>query len=416
MGIAPYKTFTFDGVSSSAYGVYLTGEGVFNAPERDVEMVEVYGRNGDFALDHGRFKNITVTYKAGMFGTDESNFATKISNFRNWLCSKKGYCRLSDDYNPNEYRMAVYSAGLNVDHDFLIAGEFEIKFECKPQRWLTSGETATAVANNGTLTNPTLFDSSPLLAVKGYGTIGFNGYSLELINDVIGDTVIFNGSTSTFFVPNRVVDYKYITETIKTESLNIGDTFTISGCAVTGFKDNIGNFSYAAIKSITATNAHGETAILNTSQNPKTLSCSFVGDDITFTYGTSATSSTEKCVVDIWIDSQHTSSIPSSFGFYIKYDGNDTIEYWVPASHGGHTDTVTIPLISCYSTKTALGNPTYIDCDLGECYMESGDTIVSLNNAIQVGSDLPTLASGTNTFTYDNTVTELKVTPRWWQV
>ena len=70
-----------------------------------------------------------------------------------------------------------------------------------------------------------------------------------------------------------------------------------------------------------------------------------------------------------------------------------------------------------HSTKSMLGNPTYIDCDIGECYMiNSDDEIVSLNHKIDLGSDLPKLSSGTNTFTYDNTVTELKVTPRWWKV
>ena len=174
MGIAPYKYFTFDGESSRNYDVYLTGTGVFNAPQRAVDLLEIPGRNGNYALDHGKFKNISVTYKAGIVDYSESNFADKVSAVRNWLCSKVGYKRLSDDYNPNEYRMAVYKSGVNIEHEDLRTGTFEITFDCKPQRWLTSGETATAVANNGTLSNPTLFDSEPLLAVKGYGTIGFN--------------------------------------------------------------------------------------------------------------------------------------------------------------------------------------------------------------------------------------------------
>ena len=32
MGIRPYKSFTFGGDSSLNYGIYVTGEGVFNAP------------------------------------------------------------------------------------------------------------------------------------------------------------------------------------------------------------------------------------------------------------------------------------------------------------------------------------------------------------------------------------------------
>ena len=68
------------------------------------------------------------------------------------------------------------------------------------------------------------------------------------------------------------------------------------------------------------------------------------------------------------------------------------------------------------STVSALGNPTYIDCEIGEAYMLKGGNIVSCNSAVALGSDLPKLAPGSNTITYDNTVTELKIHPRWWRV
>ena len=105
---AIFKTLTFDGRSSSEFNVYITGEGVFNAPERAVEMISIPGRNGAFALDYGRFENIEVTYNCGIAGDDDADFASAISDFRNWLCSRNGYVRLTDDYNAGEYRMAVY--------------------------------------------------------------------------------------------------------------------------------------------------------------------------------------------------------------------------------------------------------------------------------------------------------------------
>ena len=40
----------------------------------------------------------------------------------------------------------------------------------------------------------------------------------------------------------------------------------------------------------------------------------------------------------------------------------------------------------------------------------------SLNAYIDLGSDLPVLAPGANTITFDNTITDLKVVPRWWKI
>lgn len=144
MAIVPtgaiYKSLVFDGESSRDYGIYITGQAVYNAPERDVEMINIPGRNGSFALDKGRFQNIEVTYPAGIFADNEADFAQGISDFRNFLCSRNGYVRLTDDYNPDEYRMAVYKSGLDVSPAQLKAGEFQLVFDCKPQRYLTSGE------------------------------------------------------------------------------------------------------------------------------------------------------------------------------------------------------------------------------------------------------------------------------------
>ena len=126
-----FKALSFDNVSSRSYGVYITGEAVYNAPEREVEMISIPGRNGQFALDMGRFENIEVTYPAGIFANTEADFARAISDFRNFLCSRKGYVRLTDEYNPNEYRMAIYKSGLEVEPAQLKAGEFEIIFDCK---------------------------------------------------------------------------------------------------------------------------------------------------------------------------------------------------------------------------------------------------------------------------------------------
>lgn len=171
----------FNGINSADYGVYISGDAVYNAPERSVEMVSIPGRNGNLAIDNGRFENITVQYPAFCWAENQSDFAAKLSDFRNAILSAVGYQRLEDDYHPDEYRQAVYKAGLNVDPtQYNRAGEFTIEFDAKPQRFLVSGETATIFTGAGTVTNPTRFASSPMLTVTGTGTVGVGAYSFTL--------------------------------------------------------------------------------------------------------------------------------------------------------------------------------------------------------------------------------------------
>jgi phage-related protein len=112
-------------------------------------MVSVPGRNGDVPIDMGHWDNIEVTYKCGLFGIDQSEMGEALMEFRNAIASQIGYQRLSDSYNQNEFRLGLFMAGLEFDAVSMNrAGEFELKFNCKPQRFLTDGEEMIDVKND----------------------------------------------------------------------------------------------------------------------------------------------------------------------------------------------------------------------------------------------------------------------------
>lgn len=243
-------------VYSKFYGVYITGEAVYNAPERDAEMITIPGRNGALYRDKGRFENIEVTYHCGMFAESQADFAENIRKFRQaFLIRVGGYQYLYDDYNTDEFRMAVYKSGLEIDPVAMsTAGEFDITFNCKPQRFLKTGSNTYEPSSGAQFTNPTSWNSQPLIS----------------------------------------------------------------------FKTSTGN---------------GVITLANNS-------------------------------------------------------GNQTI--------------------------TVSGAPTneviYIDCEVGECYKYSGTTLVSLNNYVSFGANIPQFYGGTTTYTYDNTLNTMKVQPRWWRI
>ena len=418
--MSTFNSLEFDGVNSLDHGIYITGESVYNAPERDVESLEIAGRNGDYLLDKGRWKNIDVTYNAGAFGSDQSEFATKIRQFRNLLASRYGYHRLTDTYNPNEYRLGVFKNAVEVEaSSYKRAGEFDLVFNCKPQRYLTSGETELTVTSGQTINNPTLFDSSPLLAVKGYGTIEFNGYTIRLQNAQLGDIPLWDETTGTSF-------YFTKEKTFPTGIINNGDSITVSPFIIKG-EYGVGSTGPSSeLSDPTATMTHsGVDGVVTTATgkviNPHSISWSV---DITFpqiqlVYGTAATYIDEEVLqysYRIGGGSPHGGSVCLQCG--IVYDGANTVTF--SAVEGTSTTFSFYPVDSVipkgpgYSTESLLGDPTYIDCDLGEVYMIKDGSYIGLNKYIDLGSDLPTLGAGNNTVTFSNTVTQLKLTPRWW--
>lgn len=405
---AIFKGFTFDNESSKNYGVYITGEPVYNAPERDVEVVAIPGRNGAFVKDNGRFENITVSYPAGMFGDEQTDFAEGIRDLRNFLASRKGYCRLSDDYNAGEYREAVYKSGLDVSPEAMgRAGQFNLTFECKPQRFLKSGETPVSVTSGDTLTNPTLFDAKPLIRFNSSGadgSISIGDRNIGVLSAALGianlDLSVQKAQTS------NPLDYVVIRNT---SIYNAGDPFTIKGgTALFTLEDPVTSFA--------SLNANG----LSVDRRRQNLT--FTASDTTFTAGTPQTI-TKTIDVRLTVTGSPYFDETKTFTLSIEYDGANQIAYrWTPGDYSFETyaweESLGVYSGTVNSSKNTLEDvDIYIDLDIGEAYsIDSNDNAVSLNNFINLGSELPTLPSGSTTITYSNTISNFKVTPRWWIV
>lgn len=400
-----FNSLIFGNIDSADYGIYITGEAVYNAPERAVEMVTVPGRNGALALDQGRWENIEVSYPAGCFGADQSDFASKISDFRNAVCSQLGYQRLTDTYNPNEYRLGVYASGLDVKPASMNrAGEFTISFDCKPQRFLTSGETEETVSDGETLTNPTQYEAKPLLMVEGPGTIQFNGFSIVIEAVTLGNIVL---------VPSKQLERSI---TFDNSLVNPGDAITLQSLKAPVYHsfNNLVSGAWSLGTSTDKTNADCAGFNVYVGWDGLDAYASFDISKISFVAGT-AGNIVANCEVYATVGG---TSYQNIHRLKVSYDGIDTISITWAIDSGTYSDYIagTFGETRAISSVSALGHPTYIDCDLGECYMIKNDNIVSLNGVISLGSDLPTLAPGDNEITFDNTITELKVTPRWYKL
>ena len=168
---------TYDGVDSSSFGVFISGDGVFDAPARRGEMISIPGRNGSLFMDEGVFENITVEYPAFIGTGYEALFRQKLGDLRSWLSSRGNYKKLMDTYHPDEFRLGIFREGLEVDPQHITrAGDFTMEFDCKPQRYLVAGENTYVFTENGEITNPTLFESSPILKVTGNGIVAIGPY------------------------------------------------------------------------------------------------------------------------------------------------------------------------------------------------------------------------------------------------
>ena len=414
--MAIMQSLTFGGINSLDYGVYITGEGVYNAPQRMVDTVSVPGRNGDIIIDQGKYDNVTVVYQAGTFGSGQADFRDKISAFRNAILSQLGYQRLTDTYHPDEYRMAMYSSGLEVSPaHYSDAGEFELTFYCKPQRFLTSGETAVAVANNGTVTNPTKYASSPLLQFKGYGDLALDGATIQVHNEPYGTLLLANRTT-------RADDPQTLLRTVLDEGnlalLNNGDDITVSaGSDIILSYGDTGQYRpviSSAVYSSGDITPELAVADYNTVHiDPGALA---------YVKGTSSSHTLTMTVSLTYYPSGVATTWSGNTTVTFTYNGTDKISYTFSCPTLPASMYIGVPLNSAInavygnSTKTLVSDTMYIDLDIGEAYIVNSGVVSSVDNMVSIPTTLPTLAVGSTTVTYDNTITNFKITPRWWQL
>lgn len=408
-----YPGFIFDGENSRDYGIYVQNVKVFGAPTRDVEMISIPGRDGEFALDKGRFNNIQVVYTCA-FGTDtQTDFNTGVSDFRNWLASRKGYKRLEDEINTTEYRMAVFKDGLDVSTLNKETGTFEVTFDCKPQRFLKSGETAVPVTHVvGAITNPTLFESHPILQVWGYGGFGINGEMLQINSAPIGRVTIDGAYNSGVRFGDNT------TKALNLIKLNNGDKFAVGSNRISCYLTGEG---IESASDITVTSAIPN-ALWGATQYSKS---DIMGEDAIFIEFNGSPANTFEFAKNrngLYSDTftvEATGMTSFTIEVEIQCDAVGTLTASVqPLDSEHYCDGIMLTYSDVIGTssKSALGEPLYFDLDIGEAYKIEDGQIISVNNAVTIPAKLPVLVPGSNGITYDNTITQFKIVPRWWKV
>lgn len=221
--------FVIDGTDSRDFGLYLNGAGTFDSPSRAVDFIQVPGRNGDLIGLSTRLENGVYRYLDAFIFRD---FEVNLAAFRAFLLSQTGYRRLTDSYHPDTYRMVAFTGPLSPNvTPSLVAGRFDIELPCMPQRFLLSGETVTTLTATGSITNPTLFATRPLLRVYGAGVLGVGDVNItisaaDVYTDIDCETGrAYKGATPRDrYVTLSSIDYPYLQPGVNGISLGTGIT------------------------------------------------------------------------------------------------------------------------------------------------------------------------------------------------
>lgn len=160
------EAFYFAGASSLEYGIVLTGAEPEAAPQRDMESITVPGRNGGLLRDNGRFENVEVVYHCAI----TQNFRRRYDALLAHLFSLSSYRRLEDTLHSDFYRMAAFRASISPTvYPQADAGTFDLRFDCKPQKFLKCGDFPLRISGEQFITNQWM-PALPLIRITGTGS------------------------------------------------------------------------------------------------------------------------------------------------------------------------------------------------------------------------------------------------------
>lgn len=199
------------GKSLRDFGVkYALLKNRYAQPEPAVDSQHIAGRNGDVLFYTGEFQNVDLNYLC----ICEGDFDTNFSGLKSWLYSHRGYMRLEDDSDPDIYRLgAVLNETTISDHRDC----FELTINCRPQKFLRTGEIPVRFSQSGNLFNPTEYAAMPLLKITGTGRIVIGSTAIDIVKN-----------TSYMMMDCEIMDCYRGAENLNSDvELATGDFFTL---------------------------------------------------------------------------------------------------------------------------------------------------------------------------------------------
>lgn len=206
----------FRGLSTKDLDLIIQFKPDYPFPAKDITVEHIPGRNGDLYIDNKSWQNTQRTYSIVSVFRPGTDFVSNSEKLIKWLTQESGYFRLEDDYDPHVYRMAAYKGSGSLPNLYDQATVLAVTFDCKPQRYLKSGEKEITFedVSKAILLNPTGFDALPDIRISNISNPAQDDVLLLTVGKT-SDEENFDEVTSVITlseIPNDVTSITLISE------------------------------------------------------------------------------------------------------------------------------------------------------------------------------------------------------------
>lgn len=179
--------FVYDGISSADFNIVITKSNQLSSPERNIEIIEINGRNNHLLIDKGNYKPFDLEIEC-YIDAEENNIYEISRNIKKWLQSDFKFKKLIFSDDPEYYYEASCINKLDIEEVINLLGEFKITFLCNPLKKQINSDFPIVLTNNTTLYNENIA-SKPYIKVVGSGDIIVNVNNQKLILKGVEDYI-----------------------------------------------------------------------------------------------------------------------------------------------------------------------------------------------------------------------------------
>lgn len=170
----PY--FIFNNIKSTDLGIIIKEMPPITKSEKDIDIIDVSGRNGNLHIDNGTYKS--KRYKITCIMMDD----TKINQIKS-LLDGAGILELSSE--PNIEYKAIVLNQIDFSKYLKYLKEFSITFELDPIAYSKTLISQTFSNQNNSFNVGGTYNVSPILTIDGTGIIVLNNKKIEVLESGI---------------------------------------------------------------------------------------------------------------------------------------------------------------------------------------------------------------------------------------
>lgn len=210
----------FDGKSNRDFGIKLQGDLKISEIVPNEETVTVLGRNGTLVYSDGTYQNRIATISGYVYKDDFVK--ENLGEITTWLFgNSRGYKKLMTSDDLDHYFLARVKNAAEVADRIRRLLPFNIEFDCKPQRFLVSGDEMIFSRGGIVINNQTAFASHPLLHF--------------IVGEIFSSSFKINDAYFSF--DNMTGNFYFDTETF---AVYADDGSKSSGRVLTHYNDDVG--------------------------------------------------------------------------------------------------------------------------------------------------------------------------------